>query len=163
MKKVFLGAIKMYNLEVADRLYNQMMNEDPDFANKLVNQWRKLMPEEFAKTIYCERYGKHIIDKEGYQTALSLIKGQNGRPPEIWSIEESEKILSNFIKDYDKEDFYRYDALAWLNIKRNDYPKITDEEEIAYIVYEDLHDEDYYSDPSERVYEWVEKHLKNKH
>lgn len=152
----------MYNLEVADRLYNQAMNEDPDFANKLIKLWRKLMPEEFAKTMFCERYGKHIINREQYEIGLSFIEGQNGRPPEIWSIDESEKILSNFIKDYDKEDFYNYDAFLWLNIKRNDYPKITDESEIAYITYQDLNDKDLPYDPSERVYKWVEEHLKEK-
>ena len=77
----------------------------------------------------------------------------------IWSIEEAEKILSNYIQNYDNEDFYKYDALLWLNVRRNDYPRINDPNEIAYIVYEDLHDNDLPSDPSERVYCWVDEHI----
>ena len=69
--------------------------------------------------------------------------------------------MSNYFRDYDKEDFYKYDAILWLNIRRNDYPKITDTEELAYIVFEDLHDMDYPTDPSERVYVWVEENAKN--
>lgn len=150
----------MYNLETAYKLYNQMMNEDPDYANKLVKQWSKLMPNEFAKVIYCDRYGKHIVNREQYEQGLSFIEGQNGRPPEIWSIEDCEKILSRYIRDYEQEDFYKYDAFLWLNVKRNDYPKLTDENEIAYITYQDLkNDKDYPTDPSERAYEWVEEHL----
>ena len=73
----------MHNLETAYKLYNQMMNENPDYANKLVKQWSKLMPNEFAKVIYCDRYGKHIVNKEQYELGLSFIEGQNGKAPEI--------------------------------------------------------------------------------
>lgn len=151
----------MYNLDTADKLFEQMLKEDSQLPYRLIKEWRKEMPDEFAKRIYCERYGKHIINREQYETGLSFIKGQNGKPPEIWSIDEAEKILSDYIRDYDKEDFYKYDALLWLNVKRNDYPKIKDESEIAYIVYEDLNDTDLPYDPSERVYKWVEEHIKS--
>ena len=151
----------MHNLETAYKLYNQMMNENPDYANKLVKQWSKLMPNEFAKVIYCDRYGKHIVNREQYELGLSFIEGQNGKAPEIWSIEEAKKILSSYIRDYEQEDFYNYDAFLWLNVKRNDYPKLN-ESEIAYITYQDLkNDADLPYDPSERAYEWVEEHLEN--
>lgn len=149
----------MYNLETANKLYTKMKKEEPDFANKLVKQWRELMPEEFAKVIYCEYYGKHIVNKEQYDKGISFIKGQNGNPPKIWTMEEAQKILSNYIRDYEQEQFYNYDAFLWLNIKRNDYPKL-DENDIAYITYEDLNDKDFYADPSERAFLWVEGHLK---
>lgn len=149
----------MYDVEKADRLYNQMLKEDKDLPYKLVDEWRISMPEEFAKRIYCERYGKHITTRDMYEEGLSFIKGQNGRPPEIWSIEEAKQILSKYIRDYEQEDFYEYDAILWLNVKRNDYPKLN-ENDIAYIVYRDLTDVDYYADPSERAYCWIEEHLK---
>lgn len=152
----------MYNIETADKLYNQMLQEDGNLPYKLVKEWRLSMPDEFAKRIYCERYGKHIINKEQYETGLSFIKGQDGRPPEIYSVEECEKILSNYIRDYEKEDFYKYDAFLWFNVKKNDYPKLS-ENEIAYIVYEDLHDNDLPYEPSERVYKWVEEHIQSPH
>ncbi len=149
----------MYDLQTADRLFKEMMAEDPRFAEKLIMDFRKTMPEEYSKTIYCKRFGKHIIDMEQYKIGLSFIKGQNGQKPQIWSIEDAEKILSSYIKDYESEDFYKYDAFLWLNVRRNDYPRINDANEIAYIVYEDLHDEDLPSDPSERAFCWVEEHI----
>lgn len=149
----------MYDLQTADRLFKEMMAEDPRFAEKLVKEWRLLMPQEYSKTIYCKRFGKHIIDLEQYKTGLSFIKGQNGQKPQIWTTEEAEKILNSYIKDYENEDFYKYDAFLWLNVRRNDYPRINDPNEIAYIVYEDLHDFDLPFDPSERAFCWVEEHI----
>lgn len=151
----------MHDLYTADKLYKEMLMENPKLAEELIMDFRETMPDEYAKVMYCKRYGKHIIDLEQYKYGLSLIKGQDGRSPQIWSIEDAEKVLSNYFRDYDKEDFYKYDAILWLNIRRNDYPKITDTEELAYIVFEDLHDMDYPTDPSERVYDWVEENAKN--
>ena len=75
--------------------------------------------------------------------------------------ESLENFLSKPFNNFLKEDFYNYDAFLWLNVKRNDYPKL-DESEIAYITYQDLkNDADLPYDPSERAYEWVEEHLAN--
>lgn len=152
----------MFDLETADKFYEEILEENPKFNDILAKEWRQLMPMQFAKRMYCERLGKHIVYPEQYEEALQYIKGQNGEKPKIWSVEEAERIMRNFVSNFNDEEFYKYDALLWLNIKRNDYPKITDPEEIGYITYQDLIDKDYPTDPSERAFDWVMKHIDEK-
>lgn len=152
----------MFDLDTADKFYKEILEENPKFNDELAKEWRENMPMQFAKRIYCERLGKHIVYPEQYEESLQYIKGQNGEKPKIWSIEESEKILRKFVNNFNDEDFYKFDAILWLNIKRNDYPKIDDPDEIGYITYQDLTDKDYFDDPSEKPFNWVMNHMKNK-
>ena len=64
----------MFNLEKADRIYEAKMREDSRFADKFIRKFRSLMPEVYAKTMYEEEYGCHIVDKTLYDEAVSLLE-----------------------------------------------------------------------------------------
>ena len=64
----------MFNLEKADRIYESKMREDPRFADKLIKKFRVSMPEVYAKTMYEQEYGCHIVDKHLYDKAVSLLE-----------------------------------------------------------------------------------------
>ena len=64
----------MFNLEKADRIYEAKMREDSRFADKFIRKFRSLMPEVYAKTMYEEDYGCHIVDKTLYDEAVSLLE-----------------------------------------------------------------------------------------
>ena len=54
----------MYDLIKADDIYNKKLAEDPEYDHKLVMEWRKDMPYQFAKKMYEDEYGCHIYTKE---------------------------------------------------------------------------------------------------
>jgi len=150
-----------YDLMEADKIYAEMLKENPDFAKKLVKEWRDKMPENYAKTMYVEKWGCHITSPEMYEKGLSYITDNKKEKISFWTIEEVKKIARDYI-NIDDQDFYDHDLALQSNIKKGDYGSfMTDASKIIRAAIADLTDEDYpWGDPSERAYKWVEAHIK---
>ena len=150
----------MYDLETADKIFTEMLMENPDFAKKLVKEWRTRMPQEYARTMFLAKWGCHITTKEFYNKGLKFITNDDSKPIEPWSVEDILNIAKNYINIHD-EDFYDLDLAMMVNILKGDiYNIVKDIDKIVLIAIKFLTDEDYpFSDPSERAYKWVECHL----
>jgi hypothetical protein len=152
----------MYDLEKANEIYDEMMKEDSLFADKLVKRWREKMPEQFTRTMIEERYGCHILDENTYKEGLQFVLDNKGNKIDPWSKEDILRIAKDYV-NIENEDFYPWDLVFWSNVKKGDYGHfITDASKIIRIAIEDLKDKDFYSDPSERAYKWIEYHLEEK-
>lgn len=151
----------MHNLETANKIFYDMQKEDPNFAKKLVLQWRDLMPEEFAKVMHLAKWGYHIVSKDLYDKGLKFITNNQGQPIDPWSVEEILKVARNYI-NIDEEPYYDYDLAMMTNILKGDIlPIVKDPEKVVLIAIEFLSDKDFPDyDASERAYRWVECHIK---
>ena len=152
----------MYDLQKANDIYDELMKEDKNFADKLVKKWRNKMPDEFIKTMVEARYGCHILDENTYKKGLEFVKDYKGNKIDAWSKDDILKIAKDYV-NIENEDFYDWDLVFWSNVKKGDYGHfITDPTKIIRIAIEDLTDKDYYDDPSERAYKWIEYHIEKK-
>lgn len=149
-----------YDLLEADKIYAEMLRENPEFAKELVKEWRDDMPEQYAKKMYQERYGCHITSPEMYEKGLSFITDNKGEKITFWSVDEVKKIARDYV-NLDEQDFYDHDIALWANVKKGDYGSfISDASRIIRIALADLMDADYpHGDASERAYKWVECHI----
>lgn len=153
----------MYDLQKADEIYAELMKEDSTFADKLVKKWRKRMPEQFTKTMIEEQYGCHILDEEQYKEGLQFVKDYKGNKIDPWSKDDVLRIAKDYV-NIENEDFYPWDLVFWSQVKKGDYEHIVSEPaKIIRIAISDLIDKDYYDDPSERAYKWIEYHLDKKY
>ena len=153
----------MYDLQKANEIYDEMMKEDSSFADKLVKRWREKMPEQFSRTMIEERYGCHILDENTYKEGLQFVKDNKGNKVDTWSKDDVLRIAKDYI-NIENEDFYPWDLVFWSQVKKADYGHfITDASKIIRIAIEDLKDKDYFDDPSERAYKWIEYHLDKKY
>lgn len=149
----------MYDLGEANKIYKEMMEKDSSFADKLVKEWRDKMPHQFAKEMFEKHYGKHLHSQEEYDKLLSYIVDNKGDRFSPWSMEDILKIAKEYI-DIEEEPYTPIDLCAWSNIKKGDYGSIiSDGSKIIRISIADLSDKDFYADPSERAYVWLEKHI----
>ena len=152
----------MHSLKDADYIFKEMMEENPHFAKELIMQFRTEMPEEYIKSMFEARYGKHIIDKSYYEQGLKFIKDKDGNPITPWTIEEVEKISRDYINNIDDEEFFIYDLAMQANIYKADFSSvISDASKIIRMAILSLKDTDnpFFEDASERAYCWVYKHL----
>lgn len=151
----------MHNLETADKIFFDMQKDDPNFAKKLVLQWRELMPEEYAKVMYLAKWGKHIVTRELYDKGLQFIVDNQGEKIETWTVDEILNVAKKYI-NIDEEPYYNYDLAMMTNILKGDiFPIVKDPEKVILIAIEFLSDMDFPEyDASERAYHWVECHLK---
>ena len=149
----------MYDLKMADKIRSEMINEDSQFDKKMIDLFRKEMPEEYIEAMKKAKYGEHIIDEDMYKLGLSYITDNDGKKIDLWSVEDVLKIAKDYI-DMDDEEFYDFDLALWSNVKKGDYEKIISEaSKIIRIAIADLTDKDYYCNPSERAYKWVKHHI----
>lgn len=151
----------MFDLEKADKIFQDMQREDPNFAKKLVLQWRDLMPEQYAEVMHLARWGSHIVSKDLYEKGLEFICNNQKEPIQTWTVDEIMNVAKNYIK-IDDEPYYNYDLAMMTNILKGDvFPIVKDPEKVVLMAIEFLSDDDYpFSDPSERAYKWVECHIK---
>jgi len=148
-----------YDLMEADKIYAELLREDSEFLKKFMKKFRDTMPEQYAKEMHIERYGCHITSPELYEKGLSFITDNKGEEITFWTVDEVKKIARDYI-NIDEQDFYDYDLALWSNVKKGDYGSfISDASRIIRIAIADLTDKDYYCDPSERAYKWVEHHI----
>ena len=151
----------MHDLETADKIFHEMQKNDPNFAKKLVMQWRELMPEEYAKVMWLAKWGYHIVSKDLYDKGLKFITNNQNEPIDTWTVEEIMNVAKNYINIED-EPYYEYDLAMMTNILKGDiFPIIKDAEKVVLIAIEFLSDSDFPEyDASERAYRWVECHIK---
>lgn len=150
----------MYDIETADKIFTELLRDDPDFAKKIVKQWREKMPHEYIKIMQMAKWGCHIISKDFYDKGLKFITDNQDKPIETWSIEDILNIAKKYINIED-EPYYELDLAMMANILKGDIlPIVKDPEKVVLIAIEFLSDVDYpFNDPSERAYRWVECHL----
>lgn len=151
----------MLDLDTADKIFHDMQKQDPNFAKKLVLQWRELMPEQYAEVMHLAKWGYHIVSKDLYNKGLKFITNNQDQPIETWSVEEIMNIAKKYI-NIEEEPYYEYDLAMMTNILKGDiFPIVQDAEKVVLIAIEFLSDVDFPEyDASERAYRWVECHIK---
>lgn len=111
----------MFNMENADKIYDEKMRKDPRFAEKFIKKFRNLMPEIYTKAMYEEEYGCHIVDTKLYDDAISLLewsddKGYGAK----WDVKTILK-LSDIDFDSEEIKFYELDYAYVVNMLYSDY------------------------------------------
>ena len=140
----------MYNIEKANRIYKEKMLEDSRFAEKIIDDFREKMPEIFAKTMFEKEFGCHIVDKDMYEEAVSLLKWSDDRGYGAkWTVEEIQNSGINF----EKTDYYPLDFAYVVNMLYSDYGHIfTDPNYYFKMAVAYLEDPDYFGKADERAY-----------
>jgi len=149
----------MYNLIKADEIYKKRLEENPKYDHELVCDWRKNMPEQFAKKMYEDEYGCHIYTKEMYDEAVSLLvwAEHKGEGPK-WEFEEIIKISDI---DFSTKDYYEYDYAYVMNMLWSDYCNVFTETSYYKKMAKDyLEDPDYMGKADERAYHNAMKRIK---
>ena len=149
----------MYNLTKADEIYKKRLEENPKYDNELVAEWRKDMPEQFAKKMYEDEFGCHIYTKEMYDEAVSLLVwvDNKGEGPK-WEFEDIIKISDI---DFDTKEYYEYDFAYVMNMLWSDYCNVFTETSYYKKMAKDyLEDPDYIGKADERAYQNAEKRIK---
>lgn len=149
----------MFDFNKADEIYKKRLEENPKYDHELVAEWRKDMPEQFAKKMYEDEFGCHIYTKEMYEEAVSLFewscdKGKGAR----WDVDEIIK-LANI--DFSTKDYYEYDYAYVVNMLYSDYCHIfTDASYYLKMAKSYLEDPDYMGKADERAYHNAMKRIK---
>lgn len=149
----------MFDLEKADKIFDTKLREDPRFAEKFIKKFRNLMPEVYAETMYEEEYGCHIVDRNLYEQAVSLLewsedKGYGAK----WDVDE---ILKASNIDFSKKHYYEYDFAYVVNMLYSDYCNIfTEQNYYLKMAKAYLEDPDYMGKPDERAYKNAIKRIK---
>lgn len=152
----------MFNLEKADKIYEAKMREDSRYADKFIKKFRALMPDLYAKAIYEEEYGCHIVDSSVYEEAVSLLewfddKGYGAK----FDFDEVLK-LSNI--DFSNKAYYEYDFAYVVNMLWSDYGHIIPEPNILFKMAKAyLEDPDYMGKADERAYHNAMERIKYFH
>lgn len=100
-----------YDLIEADKIYKEKLSKDPEYDHKLVIHWKENMPEQFAKRMYEDKYGCHIVDEDLYDNAVSKLVW-NGRHGAKWTVDE---ILSLARINFDEKPYYEMDLSFMVN------------------------------------------------
>ena len=149
----------MFDINKAVEFYHMHLEKDPEYDHKLVLEWKEDMPQQFARKMYEDHYGCHIMDEELYNKAVSLLtwiddRGKGGK----WSIEDIKK-LSNI--DFDAKHYTLYDYAYIVNMLYSDYSNVfTEPSYYLKMAKAYLEDPDYMGDPSERAYKNAMKRIK---
>lgn len=149
----------MFNLEKADKIFEEKLRENPHFAEKFIRKFRSLMPEVYAKTMYEEQYGCHIVDKTLYDKAVSLLEWSDGKGygPKF----EFEEILKQVNIDFSNKNYYEYDFAYVVNMLWSDYGHIIIEPSYIFKMAKAyLEDPDYMGKADERAYYNAIKRIK---
>ncbi len=151
----------MFDLDKADKIFYEMQKDDPNFAKKLVLQWRDLMPEQYAEVMHLAKWGSHIVSKNLYEKGLEFICNNQKEPIQTWTVEEIMNVAKKYI-NIDEEPYYDYDLSMMTNILKGDiFPIVKEPEKVVLIAIEFLSDADFPEyDASERAYRWVMCHIK---
>ena len=149
----------MYNVNEADKIYRQKLKEDNLYAQRFMDRFREKMPDEFAKAVFEEEYGCHIIDRDMYDKAVSYFEWSNDKGMGAkWSVEDIEK-LSGI--DFDDKDYYLLDYAYVVNMLYSDYGHIfSDPSYYLKMAKAYLEDPDYCGDPDERAYKNAVKRIR---
>ena len=78
----------MSDLKEAIEIYNKRVEQNPQYSQEVVDEWRENMPEQFIDYIYRTEYGCHIVNDELYDKAISYLKWADGKGTGAkWSLE----------------------------------------------------------------------------
>jgi hypothetical protein len=149
----------MYDLKKADEIYKKRLEENPEYAKELVDEWREDMPYQFARKMYEDEYGCHIFDDEMYDKAVHLFKWveNRGTGPK-WSIEEIVK-LSGI--NFESKEYTKYDFCYSVNMFWSDFCNVFVEPNYYFKMAKNyLEDPDYCGDASERAYKDAKRRIK---
>ena len=109
----------MYNLDKADRLLKRKLEKDPNFTKKLLEKIKEENPEEFARNMMEEAYGRHIGDEEMYNEAVRNLhwvnrKGNGAK----W---DKDDLIQRSNIDFNEEGYTPYDYAYAVNSHYADY------------------------------------------
>lgn len=151
----------MYNLTKADEIYQNKLANNPNYDHDLVMEWKKEMPDEFAKKMYEEEYGCHIYTKELYDEAVSYLTWANDKGKGAkWDVETIVK-LSDINFESEDVKFYEYDYAYIVNMLWSDYCHIfTETSYYLKMAKMYLTDPDYPGKADERAYKNAMKRIK---
>ena len=149
----------MYDLQKATEIYNKYLSEDSKYAQKIVEEWREDMPENFAEYMFRKEFGCHIVDVNFYNKAISYLKWANGKGMGAkWSIEDIKKVSDI---DFDDKDYYLYDYAYVCNMLWSDYCNIfTETNYYLKMARNYLEDNDYPGEADTRAYKNAKKRIK---
>ena len=115
----------MYNVDKADRLLKKKLEKDPNFTKKLLEKIKEENPEEFARNMMEEAYGKHIGDTEMYEDAVRNLKWTNRKGSGAkW---DKDDLIQRSAIDFNEESFTPHDYAYAVNALYADYGNISDD------------------------------------
>lgn len=150
----------MYDLTKADEFYEELKIADPEFDHKMMKCFRKRMPHQFAKLMYEKKHGHHLVTKEQYDEAASLLKWieDKGSGPK-WKVEEIVK-LSNI--DFDNKKYHPHDFAYAVNmLYAENCNTLTEPSYYLKMAKNFLENPNYPGDPSERAYHCAMKRIES--
>ena len=149
----------MFNLEKADKIFEAKMREDSRFAERFIKKVRALMPDVYAKTMYEEEYGCHIVDISVYEKAVSLLEWADGKG--YGAKFDVDDILKMSNIDFSNKNYYEYDYAYVVNMLYSDYGHIiTELSQLLKMAKAYLEDPDYMGKADERAYHNAMKRIK---
>lgn len=115
----------MYNVDKADRLLKRKLEKDPNYTKKLIEKIKEHNPEEFAKTMLEDVYGRHIGDEEMYNDAVRNLHWMNKKGTGAkW---DKDDLIQRSGIDFNDEGFTPYDYAYMVNAHYADYGNISDD------------------------------------
>lgn len=149
----------MFNLEKADKIFEAKMREDSRFAERFIKKFRAQMPDIYAKTMYEEEYGCHIVDISVYEKAVSLLEWADGKG--YGAKFDVDDILKMSNIDFSNKNYYEYDYAYVVNMLYSDYGHIiTELSQLLKMAKAYLEDPDYMGKADERAYHNAMKRIK---
>lgn len=115
----------MYNVDKADRLLKRKLEKDPNFTKKLLEKIKEEHPEEFARSMMEEAYGRHIGDTEMYEDAVRNLKWANRKGSGAkW---DKDDLIQRAGIDFNEEGYTPYDYAYMVNAHYADYGNISED------------------------------------
>ena len=115
----------MYNLDKADRLLKRKLEKDPNFTKKLLEKIKEENPEEFARNMMEEAYGRHIGDEEMYNEAVSNLHWVNRKGSGAkW---DKDDLIQRSNIDFNEENYTPYDYAYAVNSHYADYGTLSED------------------------------------
>lgn len=134
----------------------KVRRENPDFDRKMVDKFADTMPDLMSVYIDGTLYDNHVGSKDVALLAEPYIVDEDGNKIGFrWTYDEVMSAVDNIV-DFDKEDFYKADVYAWVNIRYGDLSNIETDSKIIEIALSELSDKDFpYFPSSQRAYQWI--------
>lgn len=141
----------MYNVDKADRLLKRKLEKDPNFTKKLLEKIKEENPEEFARSMMEEAYGRHIGDTEMYEDAVRNLKWTNRKGSGAkW---DKDDLIQRSGIDFNEEGYTPYDYSYAVNALYADYGNISDDPKYYMQMARDyLHNDNFPEKGNERAY-----------
>lgn len=115
----------MYNVDKADRLLKRKLEKDPNFTKKLIEKIKEENPEEFARSMMEEAYGRHIGDEDMYNEAMRNLRWTNRKGSGAkW---DKDDLIQRAGVDFNEEGYTPYDYAYTVNAMYADYGNISDD------------------------------------